>query len=239
MSQTVKALLSIRERVLNGEFVPGERLLETSLVEMLEVSRTPIRAALARLTEEGLLEKSPGGGYTVREFTEQDIQHAIELRGTLEGVAARLAAERGVSQLGLSKMKDCIIKVDKLLEKHELDNDDIGRYLELNDTFHNQLKILANSFVVAHMLDRIFAFPFASPNNFVVAQSQLGESWRIFVIAQEHHRGIVDAIEHREGRRAEDLAREHARLSLQVLRTVLTNESAFKQISGLIPFLDT
>ncbi len=81
--QTVKALLALRERILAGALRPGERISELSAVEQLGVSRTPVRAALARLEEEGLLETIPSGGYSVRSFSEADIFDAIEVRGVL------------------------------------------------------------------------------------------------------------------------------------------------------------
>ena len=93
-SQTTKATLGLRELLLSGAFKPRERVPELRLVEELGVSRTPLRIALMTLEHEGLLETLPGGGFVVREFTRTDIDDAIELRGVLEGTAARLAAER-------------------------------------------------------------------------------------------------------------------------------------------------
>ena len=95
--QTVKALLGIRELILSGELPPGARISELAVVERIGVSRTPVRAALARLQEEGLLEPIASRGYAVRAFSEVEIRDAIEVRGTLEGLAARFAAERGVT----------------------------------------------------------------------------------------------------------------------------------------------
>lgn len=238
MSQTIRALLGLREQILNGEFKPGERLFETDLAEMLDVSRTPIRTALIQLADEGLLEKLQGGGYVVREFTLKDIQDAIELRGALEGTVARLLAERGVPKTDLKVMKDCIQSVGKLLDKKDLSNDEIGYYLELNNTFHYQLRQLANSFVFDHMLERAYAMPFGAPNNFVIAQSELAQSWRIFFTAQEHHRGIIDAIEHGQGQRAEAIAREHAYLSWRVLNMVIKDKSAREKIPGIVQHLE-
>ena len=77
---------------------PGERISELQAVETTGVSRTPVRMALVRLEEEGLLEAIPSGGFMVKAFSERDILDSIELRGTLEGLAARFAAERGVSR---------------------------------------------------------------------------------------------------------------------------------------------
>ena len=233
MSQTINALLALREQILNGELMPGERLLELALVEKLSVSRTPIRAALTRLAEEGLLEKVSSGGYMVREFSVRDIEDAIEARGVLEGMAARLAAERGASSAVIVEIKDCLAQFDHLLEKMDLDSEDIERYFDLNGLFHTRLIELAGSFVIEHALRRISVLPFASPNAFVMAQSELGHAWKVFFVAQEQHKGIVEAIENREGTRAEALAREHARLSLSTLKTALKTESALQQVPGL------
>jgi GntR family transcriptional regulator of vanillate catabolism len=62
-SQTTKATLGLRELILDGELMPGERVGEIGLAERLEVSRTPLRIALSTLSHEGLLEQLPGGGF--------------------------------------------------------------------------------------------------------------------------------------------------------------------------------
>ncbi|RYF34265.1 MAG: GntR family transcriptional regulator, partial [Comamonadaceae bacterium] len=81
-SQAVKAQLRLREMILAGELPAGARIAELAIVERLGVSRTPIRAALMRLEQEGLLEALPNGGYAVRTFSERDVSDAIEMRGT-------------------------------------------------------------------------------------------------------------------------------------------------------------
>src|SRR5437867_11070348 len=93
-SQTGRAFIGIRELVLRGEFAGGERISELPLVARLGMSRTPIRLALERLAHIGLLDSVPSGGFAVREFTIADALDAIEVRGVLEGSAARLAAAR-------------------------------------------------------------------------------------------------------------------------------------------------
>lgn len=233
MSQTINTLNRLRGQILQGELEPGERLLELALVERMGVSRTPIRAALTRLAEEGLLEEISGGGYAVRLFTVRDIEDAIEARGSLEGMAARLAAERGAAPLALSNIKACLAQFDRLLEKTELDKEDVKRYHDLNALFHDQLIMLTESFVIEHALGRINALPFASANAFVMAQTELGIAWRVFFLAQEQHKGVVEAIENREGARAEALAREHARISLSTLKAALASKSVLDHVPGL------
>src|SRR5687768_8343112 len=93
-SQTARALFKLRESLLRGEFAPGERMSELPLVARLGVSRTPIRLALERLAHIGLLDLNASGGFTVRGYTPAEALDAIEIRGVVEGTAARLASER-------------------------------------------------------------------------------------------------------------------------------------------------
>ena len=110
-SQTTKATLGLRELLLSGAFKPRERVPELRLVEELGVSRTPLRIALMTLEHEGLLETLSGGGFVVREFTRTDIDDAIELRGVLEGTAARFAAERLNSEDELEPLREVLYGV--------------------------------------------------------------------------------------------------------------------------------
>jgi GntR family transcriptional regulator of vanillate catabolism len=224
MSQTVNVLIKLREAILSGELAAGERLLEVALAKRFSVSRTPIRTALVKLAEEGLLEEVGNAGYAVREFSETDIRDAIEARGTLEGMAVRLAAERGVSALALRGAKDCIRRTDALLAEGPFTDEMVSRYLELNAAFHAEILSLTSGFVIPHLLERVDRMPFASPNAFVIARKNADRSGKVFSIAQEHHRGLVDAIEKRQGTRAEAIAREHAHLALQTLETALERE---------------
>ena len=229
-SQTTRALLGLRDLLLSGEFPPGTRMSELPLVERLGVSRTPLRLALSTLQHEGLLESLEGGGYAVREFTRDEIHDAIELRGVLEGTAARFAAERGVTAEQLAKMRRLSAEMDPLV--HRSDVDSFWAYVECNRAFHELLLEAAASPVLERALERIMALPFASPSALVQGQAEIPESWEILVIAQGHHRGLIEAIEGREAVRAESLAREHARVAMRNLEIVLENRHVLEQIPG-------
>jgi len=82
----------LRDAILNGEFQPAERLGEVELTERLGVSRTPIREAIGRLTQDGLLESTPGRGVRIRVVSAHEAQSAYVVRETLDGLAAALAA---------------------------------------------------------------------------------------------------------------------------------------------------
>src|SRR5690606_6881952 len=107
-----RAVIELREKIINGELPGGMRLFEVTLAGTLQISRTPVREALSRLAEEGLLDRLPNGGFVVRRFGYADVVDSIELRGVLEGTAARLAAERGAPPDALGRMREIVLKLD-------------------------------------------------------------------------------------------------------------------------------
>jgi GntR family transcriptional regulator of vanillate catabolism len=226
----MRAVLSLRQLLLSGEFAPGTRMSEIPLVERLGVSRTPLRLALARLEHEGLLETLATGGYAVKQFTRADIDDAIELRGVIEGTAVRLAAERGVEPSHLAAMRVCCARMDSFV--HQSDVDSFVGYMDLNQKFHALMLEAARSPVLERALEGVVSLPFASPSAFVLAHAELPESREVLVIAQSHHRGLVEAITNHEGARAESLAREHARISRRNLEIVLSTRDARKRVPG-------
>jgi GntR family transcriptional regulator of vanillate catabolism len=220
-SQAVKAQLRLREMILAGELPSGSRIAELAIVEKLGVSRTPIRAALVRLEQEGLLEALPGGGFAVRTFSEGDVTDAIELRGTVEGLAARLAAERGAPAVVLAEARACLAQIDQVLARPALDDEAFLRYVTLNQAFHNLLAEMCGSAVTRREIERVVNLPFASPSAFVVLQADSPQARDMLVVAQDQHRQVLDAIERREGARAEAIMREHARIARRNLREAM------------------
>ncbi len=229
ISQTGRTLLNLREILFRGDFQPGERISELPLVARLGVSRTPIRLALDRLAHEGLLEVCPSGGFVVREFTVEDIWDAIEMRGVLEGTAARLAAERLTDSRELDPLRRCRDEIDAYLPPTI---DTFARYLDLNDEFHAALIDLAKSPMLRRSIDRILCLPFAGPSATVFARAKLPKAAEMLAIGNAQHHAIVDAIENRQGTRAESLAREHARLSRQNLEVALADQTIWNCVPG-------
>ena len=232
LSQTVKAQLALRELILSGELKAGARIAELWLVDKLAVSRTPVRLALVKLAEEGLLDALPSGGYAARDFSESDIHDAIEVRGTLEGLAARLAAERGVSPVLIAEARECLECIDAALAQAELTDATFSVYVHENARFHALLAEMAGSTLVARQLERATALPFASPNGFVMAQSVGPHARDILVVAQEQHRMVIEAIVQREGSRAESLMREHARIARRNLQEALQSHHTMRLVPG-------
>lgn len=211
MTQLEKALLGLRSLVLGGCFAPNSRLPEVALSERLGISRTPLRQAMDRLVEEGLLERFESGGCRVARFELADITDAIELRGVIEGTAARLAAERGGDPQLLEASDRVLEGIDAALRVP--DGIDFDRYVHLNARFHELLAELSGSQVIRREVERISRLPLASPSAFLQEQELIPDFAASLHRAQDQHRAVVEAIRGREGARAESIAREHARLA--------------------------
>ena len=225
-SQRGRALIGLREMVLRGDFPPGARIPEIPLGERLGVSRTPVRLALETLAQDGLLEPIGAGGFRTREFTVRDIWDAIEARGVLEGAAARLAAERLADSRELDPARRISEALDRLVgpslsQGQPPSTSDMARYGDLNGAFHESIVSLAKSPMLKWSIEKIQSIPFAKPTAVVLSRSVEGT-----LIAQAQHRAILDAIGNREGARAENLAREHARFARQNLELALAQPAA-------------
>jgi GntR family transcriptional regulator of vanillate catabolism len=231
-SQMLRAVVLLRALILEGELRAGERVAEVPLAQRVGVSRTPLRLALGQLQHEGLLEPMPGGGFVVRSFTRQDVEDAIDLRGVLEGTAARLAAERLGDPSELEAMHGCVAQIDGLVQPDHPAIKAFERYVQLNKRFHSLLLLLAKSRVIETAIARVEAMPFASPSAFVQMQAEAPESHRILFVAHTQHRAILEAIELGEGARAEAIAREHARLARRNLDLALTSEHSLRRVPG-------
>jgi GntR family transcriptional regulator of vanillate catabolism len=186
---------------------------------------------MEKLEHEGLLSRRPSGGFTVREFTLRDVQQAIELRGSLEGLACRFAAETGRHQ-DVSSLEAIVASLDDVLRASGPTVETLSRYVDLNEQFHQAIVDLAGNALLKRLMDQVRGLPFGSPSAFVQAQATSPESFRILLVAQEHHRTIVQAIAIGDGTRAEALAREHARLALRNLDAAVRDVDSFRQLPG-------
>jgi GntR family transcriptional regulator of vanillate catabolism len=235
-THATRALIELRRRIISGELEGGQRLYEVPLAEALQISRTPVREALARLAEEGLLDRGRGG-YLVRTFLLADVIDALELRGLLEGTAARLAAERGAAPERLDGIRAILGELDACFGPVGADID-FDTYAEANARFHDALATLSGSRLFERELERVARLPFAAPSAFIPDKEYFVSRRRSLDLAQAQHRAIVEAIAGREGARAEHLAREHARTARsdmeQVLRERLGAEAPFAGLIGTL-----
>lgn len=232
-THATRALIDLRQRILAGQIPGGTRLFEVPLAEELDISRTPLREALSRLSSEGLLDRVQGGGFVVRSFALADVIDTIELRGVLEGTAARLAAERGITAPQLDTLRAILARLDACFGDG-LENVDFEGYSDLNTEFHAMLADLSGSPVVIREIARVTRLPFASPSAFLPDKTRLDAFRRTLAPAQEQHRALVEAIAAREGTRAEHIAREHSRAARRNVEYIFAREPGLKaDVPGL------
>ncbi len=215
---TDQVVLKLREMILRGELHGGERVAEIPIAKQLGVSRTPVREALTVLSQEGLLEIAGKRGYRVVGFGAKEIEDAVDLRGILEGTAARLVAEVGPGTKLLKTLDDCLAVGAKIVGKRGYGVDDDIRWAEMNGRFHRAIVQACDNRALQGALALNDKLPFAS------AQAVLGGEGptrdvvirhrEVLRLAQSDHQQIVSALRKRQGARVDAIMREHARRAL-------------------------
>ncbi|HSW08459.1 GntR family transcriptional regulator [Aquabacterium sp.] len=212
---TTSVVTSLRKLIMDGRYAAGERLAELSVAEALGVSRTPVRLAFRTLEQEGLLQKTGKRGFVVREFSEADVLCGIEVRGALEGLAARRLAERGLDAAVRAVLLGCLEEGEQVLAEAPLSEAHIERWSRLNARFHDSIVHATGSRVIGDAITRNNHLPFASADSITIDRNALGKELDKLRLAQVHHRLIFDALERGESARAEMLMREHAYIGLR------------------------
>lgn len=200
----------LRELILAGGVAPGQRLGEVSLAQALDVSRTPVRLAMAVLESEGLLMRESGRGFRVRAFTIDEVADAIEVRGELEAMAARLAAQKGFDA-GLERaVERCLDEAEALVESGLEGSEERLAWIDCNAIFHRALIVASRNKPLADAVEHISHVPLAGPRAIVFDCANSERNVRQIRASNEDHRRILDAIRLGQGSRAAGLVREHA-----------------------------
>jgi GntR family transcriptional regulator of vanillate catabolism len=204
-----QAVIDLREMILAGVLVPGQRVTETALTASLNISRTPVRYALTALSQEGLLTSLGKRGYVVSTFDIDDVLGAIDVRGVLEGLAARTVAERAMDAQLRRRLHACLDCGDALFAKGRLAAGDAARYSEMNVAFHSLITGAAGNDALNHLLGLNSSVPFSAAGAFAFDNAELSQQYQTLNYAHMQHHAIVQALEQGEGARAEALMAEH------------------------------
>jgi DNA-binding GntR family transcriptional regulator len=183
----------LREAILRSEIKPGERLDQTRIAEQLRVSRTPVRNALLILSNEGLVEMTPHAGAVVSEMQPEEIEEIYFLRGVLEGIAARLAAER-MSDGDLASLRNILDDLDR--------TSDPGEWIQHNRRFHFQVYRGARRPRLLSLIASIHDLTMPYSYRYIGSEDHRR-------IASEGHNRIFQACQQRDGSLAEALVKVH------------------------------
>jgi DNA-binding GntR family transcriptional regulator len=202
-----KAYHLIRQKIITLEFPPLSPIDEQTLMEDLQLGRTPIREALQRLAAEDLVFVAPRRGMFVSEISITDLQKIFEARMVLEGFCARLAAERATAEQ-LDQIEEVIHQLDHVPEAD-------GKALMLIDErFHELLYQAADNEFIADTSRRLHALSFRLWH---VVLDRLGDVRG----AMEQHIGIADALRGRDPVQAEKLVQKHVSDFQREIKAVL------------------
>jgi len=142
----------VRDMIVEGELEPDTKLVQEQLAEQLGVSRTPVRDALSRLTNEGLVTWLPGSGYLVNDLTQQDVVQVYQVRESLESLGLRLACGRHTPT--------DLARLNALIEEMaDADPGAAGRQFELNRRFHYALIEPCGNQLLLQMIDSLWDRP--------------------------------------------------------------------------------
>ncbi|MDB5650250.1 MAG: hypothetical protein JWL62_1770 [Hyphomicrobiales bacterium] len=202
-ARSISSADRMREAILSGEFAPGERLNEVHLSRALGVSRTPTRAALHALAAEGLVDYERNRGFTVRAFPMQAVLDAYEIRASLEGLACRFAAERGLDAEHREIMEQALRDGDAILAHATLDEADLIAYRAMNVAFHDAILAAGRNRMLAEAVRMTLNMP-GSTHRHIVSFTHRDVRRR----HDDHHR-LYELIDAGHGWRAELLMREH------------------------------
>jgi len=188
---------SIREAIINGTLKQGERLMETQLAEELGVSRTPVREAIRKLELEGLVAMLPRKGAYVAGIMPKDAADILEIRAALEGLAAKLAAER-ITDEEIEELADDTAKIEESINKG-----DVEKAVEYDNKFHGSLVGASRNTRLASMVSNLQE----QVQRFRIMLTSTSKN--VMLKSLNDHKRIVEALSRRDRFLAQSLAKEH------------------------------
>ncbi len=213
-----RALSALRRMIIDGTIAAGEKVSEASASALIGVSRTPVRVALSKLENEGLIEKRDGRGYTVREIKFEDVKKAIQVRGALEGLAAGCMAEFGPDDETCVIIANAIALTEQAVSQDVLTEAEVGLYQDANIAFHDTIVNRCGNDLLARAYDRVRHIPAIRPGTFALNKDRLKQERVRMTVGHSHHVLVWDAIKAGEITRADMLMREHAHAPLNYAR---------------------
>jgi DNA-binding GntR family transcriptional regulator len=195
----------LRERIVREVYVSGQRLREREISEELNVSRGQVRDAFAWLVERRLLVREANVGVTVARLGAEEITQLYELRGAVEGLAARLAAERAPDGAWDELLEEFATKADRLVAEHDIDG-----YLSLIDRTHLAMVHHAANAVLQDTMAQIYDRLAVLARRSVLLPGRATEGLRL-------HKQLVAALAARDGENAERIKRANLQGACETL----------------------
>ena len=199
-----KVTEDIRQDILSGKLAPHERLREVELAEKYGVSRTPIREAIGKLVDAGLVKVIPYCGAEVANIDLDEIRDMYQVRLVLEGLVVELATPF-IQEKNLEKLNEYILNMDQAIS-----HDDYQAYSAIHEKFHAYIYNLCPNQYLMNLTTELME----------VSASFRRSSWvtvRKVNVSQEYHRKILDALTKGDAKAAKEANEKHINLILEDL----------------------
>ncbi len=209
LPQTQRAYREIRRRILDNDMPPNAQYLEQELADALGMSRTPVREALIRLSDERLVEVRPRHGARVLPVSVDDMREIYELMTELEALAARIVAERGLMREELRELERIVADMNAALER-----DDLLGWARLDELFHTHLVELAGNSRMSQVVSTFRDQAYRARMQTLKLRPKPVESNR-------DHASLVEAIRNRDAEHAATIHRRHRQKAASMLLQLL------------------
>ncbi|MBR4113901.1 MAG: GntR family transcriptional regulator [Anaerotignum sp.] len=203
---------TLRDAILTGKLVPGERLMENQLAEKLGVSRTPVREALRMLELENLVELVPRKGAQVLDMSEKDIVNILEVRSALEGLATSVACKK-MTKEDLQQLKNMEVDFEKAVAEN-----DVEHFVDIDEDFHDLIFAATEN----DKLINIFRNLRIQLYRYRMAQAKNNETSMSTIVA--HHRSIIRAIENHDSEEGASIAQGHIKYQTESILRFVRNK---------------
>ncbi|MEM1236919.1 MAG: GntR family transcriptional regulator [Pseudomonadota bacterium] len=231
----------IRHDIIHGAYPADERLSEAKLCETHKVSRTPVRLALRLLEREGIVQRGEGRGYRIVSPTITDIMQAVQVRGHLESLAARLMSQAPERENYLSHMAEAIETIDGLINLGRLDAPTMHQMQSANELFHTSILDGCGNDYIGFTCKQISHLPMLAAGSMVFdrAITNSPKRWEEGLfrlrIGNAQHQVIYEAIELGDPVRAEGMMREHSHTMITYIETFEKRDGNLT-VSDLVSF---
>lgn len=212
----VEVYRQLRESIVSGRFQPNERLVEADLADLLGAGRSAIRAALVRLDQEGLVQRSPNRGARVRLVTDREALEIEQVRAALEQLLVRLAAPRATAR------DVAALRADIARMRARVADGDPLAYSELNASFHQRIWAIAGNQVGTSLLNTLKSQSIRFQYRTILQPGRLQRS-----LAE--HETIVEALAARDPDACEAAMRVHLSHVVETLQAAIARQPALRR----------
>jgi len=186
----------LKESIIKGFLEPGTKLLENKIAEEMHVSRTPVREAMQKLVAEGFVKTTPNQTMVVTEVSSEDVKEVLQIRGVLEGLAARIAAKK-INRQEIDELENVVTQMSLHVSKENLSS-----YCKVDDEFHDFILDICGNKWIIQIRDNLGSFIYRFRIKSLSVPGRLKYSL-------EEHQAIMESLREHNSEDADRLSQIH------------------------------